>query len=125
MTFAMLQRAHVRIDTVYAHLSSRLRAILDLVGQIATIAFFSLVTWYVGGVLQQSIESNSHSVSALAVPLALPQTIWALGFVVFLVTATVLLLRAFIAFAKGDIEEVHAIIGARSTKKSSTPSSKA
>ena len=116
MIFAMLQRAHVRIDTVYTHLSSRFRAILDLVGQMATIAFFSLVTWYVGGVLQQSIELDSHSVSALAVPLALPQAIWALGFVAFLITATVLLLRAFVAFAKNDIEQVHALIGARSAQ---------
>jgi TRAP-type C4-dicarboxylate transport system permease small subunit len=117
MIVAMLHRSHVRIDTIYTHLSGRARAFLDVVGLAATIAFFSLVTWYVKGVLEQSIDSNSHSVSALAVPLALPQGIWFLGFVVFLIVATILLLRALIAFAKGDLRRVHALIGARSTEE--------
>lgn len=117
MILAMLSRAHVRIDTFYIHLPNRVRAFLDIVGQAATICFFGLVTWYAEGVLEQSSISDSHSVSALAVPLVIPQSLWFAGFVGFLITATILLLRATIAFAKGDLNRVHALIGARSTEE--------
>ncbi len=117
MILAMLHRSHVRIDTVYTHLSARPRAFLDLIGLAATIAFFALVTWYAEGVLEQSIDSNTHSVSALAVPLAIPQGLWFLGFVAFLITAAILLLRATIAFVKGDLQLVHNLVGARSTQE--------
>ncbi|HVX99693.1 MAG TPA: TRAP transporter small permease [Pseudorhodoplanes sp.] len=117
MILAMLHRSHVRIDTVYTHLSSWWRAFLDLVGLAATISFFALVAWYAEGVLEQSIDSNTHSVSALAIPLAIPQALWFAGFVVFLVVAAILLLRAILAFAKGDLRRVHALVGARSTEE--------
>jgi len=117
MILAMLSRAHVRIDTIYIHLPSRARAALDIVGQAATIAFFGLVAWYAEGVVEQSLISDSHSVSALAVPLAVPQGLWFAGFVAFLITATILLLRALISFAKGDLNHVHGLIGARSTEE--------
>lgn len=117
MILAMLHRSHVRIDTVYTHLPSHLRAILDLVGMIATITFFALVAWYAEGVFAQSVDSNTHSVSALAVPLAIPQAFWFAGFVAFLVVATVLLLRSAIALAKGQFDRVHNLIGARSTEE--------
>lgn len=117
MILAMLSRSHVRIDTVYTHLPSRPRAFLDLVGLAATISFFALVAWYAEGVLAQSIDSNTHSVSALAIPLAIPQAFWFSGFVAFLIIATILLLRATIAFAENDLKRVHALVGARSTEE--------
>ncbi len=113
-TVALVHRMHVRIDSVYTHLSARVRALLDMVGLAAFIYFLTFVTYYAYKVLEQSIESNTHSISALGAPLAIPQAVWFAGFVVFLAVAAVYLLRAMLAFAKGDLRRVRELLGARS-----------
>lgn len=116
-TVALVHRMHVRIDSVYTHLSARVRAMLDMVGLAAFIYFLSFVTFYAWKVLEQSIESNTHSISALGAPLAIPQAVWFAGFVIFLVVAVVYLLRAMLAFAKGDLRRVRELLGARSVEE--------
>ena len=108
---------HVRIDSVYTHLSARVRALLDMAGLAAFIYFLAFVTFYAWKVLEQSIESNSHSISALGAPLAVPQAVWFAGFVVFLAVASVYLLRCILAFAKGDLRRVRELLGARSVEE--------
>jgi TRAP-type C4-dicarboxylate transport system permease small subunit len=116
-TVALVHRIHVRIDSVYTHLSARVRALLDMVGLAAFIYFLMFVTFYAWKVLEQSIESNTHSISALGAPLAIPQAVWFAGFVVFLGVASVYLLRAMLAFAKGDLRRVRELLGARSIEE--------
>jgi TRAP-type C4-dicarboxylate transport system permease small subunit len=116
-TVALVHRIHVRIDSVYTHLSARLRALLDMVGLAALIYFLAFVTFYAWKVLEQSIESDSHSISALGAPLAIPQAVWFVGFVVFLIVAAIYLLRAMLAFAKGDLRRVRELLGARSVEE--------
>ena len=79
--------------------------------------FLSFVTFYAYKVLEQSIESNTHSISALGAPLAIPQAVWFAGFVIFLLVASVYLLRAMVAFAKGDLRRVRELLGARSVEE--------
>jgi TRAP-type C4-dicarboxylate transport system permease small subunit len=116
-TVALVHRMHVRIDSVYTHLSARVRALLDMVGLAAFIYFLAFVTFYAWKVLEQSIESNTHSISALGAPLAIPQAVWFAGFVIFLLVAAVYLLRAMLAFAKGDLRRVRELLGARSVEE--------
>jgi TRAP-type C4-dicarboxylate transport system permease small subunit len=116
-TVALVHRMHVRIDSVYTHLSARTRALLDMVGLAAFIYFLAFVTFYTWKVLEQSIESNSRSISALGAPLAIPQAVWFAGFVIFLLVAAVYLLRAMLAFAKGDLRRVRELLGARSVEE--------
>ena len=85
--FTLLRRSHIRIDTVYVTLPVRIRAFLDILGLVAFSSFMLLVTWHAFGVVQQSITSNSHSISPLGTPLAIPQALWALGLVSFLCVA--------------------------------------
>jgi TRAP-type C4-dicarboxylate transport system permease small subunit len=114
---ALVFRMHIRIDSLYTHLPPRLRALLDLLGLLAFIYFMALVTLYAYGVLDQSISSNSHSISELETPLALPQAVWFAGFVVFLFVAAVYLARATLAFVQGDLRTVSELLGARSIEE--------
>ena len=116
-TVALVHRMHVRIDSVYTHLTPRIRALLDIVGLAALIYFLAFVTFYAYKVLEQSIESGTHSISALGAPLAVPQGVWFAGFVVFHIVASIYLLRAMIAFAKGDLRRVRELLGARSVEE--------
>jgi TRAP-type C4-dicarboxylate transport system permease small subunit len=117
LSFALVQRAHIRIDTLYMMLPARIAALLDLLGLGAFLAFIGLVAWHASGVLKQSIVSNTHSVSALETPLMLPQFLWVAGFVVFLLVGTLLLLRAAFALATGDVGGALRLIGSRSAKE--------
>jgi TRAP-type C4-dicarboxylate transport system permease small subunit len=116
-TVALVHRMHVRIDSVYTHMSARVRALLDIVGLASLIYFLALVTYYAYKVLEQSIESGTRSISALGAPLAIPQAVWLAGFNVFLFVSSIFLLRAVIAFAKGDLRRVRDLLGARSVQE--------
>lgn len=114
ITMTLIQRAHIRIDSLYAHLSLPLRSFLDIIALLSFIGFMSLVVYYGYYVLSQSIISHTRSVSALEIPLAIPQFFWFVGLVFFISVASLLLVRSTVAFARGDYRKVHGLIGARS-----------
>ena len=111
---ALLSRSHIRIDTVYVRVKRRARATLDLVS-LAVFAFFvALITWHAWGVLQQSYVSGSRSLSAIEMPLVIPQTLWFLGLAFFVAVALLLLARALLALLKGDLDQLFGLIGSKS-----------
>jgi TRAP-type C4-dicarboxylate transport system permease small subunit len=111
---ALLSRSHIRIDTVYVRVKSRVRAVLDLASLAALIFFMGLVTWHGWGVVQQSWVSNSHSQSELETPLVIPQGLWFLGLVFFVAVAVLLLVRGLFAWIGGDLGQLFALIGSKS-----------
>ena len=94
LAFALLERAHIRIDSLYVHLPVRLCALLDIAGLLLLTAFFGLITWYGYGVFWTSWTLGSRSLSPLGTPLMVPQLIWVLGLAMFLAIAVLLLVRA-------------------------------
>jgi TRAP-type C4-dicarboxylate transport system permease small subunit len=111
---ALLTRSHIRIDTVYVRVKSRIRATLDLIS-LATFAFFmALVTWHAWGVLQQSYVSGSRSLSEIETPLVVPQTLWVLGLAFFVAVAVMLLARSLFSYLTGDFDQLFALIGSKS-----------
>ena len=58
---ALLDRAHIRIDSLYVLLPQKLRLALDVVALILLVGFFALVTWHGLGVVSQSWTSGSRS----------------------------------------------------------------
>ncbi len=111
---ALLTRSHIRIDTVYVRVRTRVRAALDLLSLACFIFFFSLVTWHAWGVLQQSYTSDSHSLSEIQMPLIVPQGLWVLGLVFFVAVSLLLLARGLRAFVLGDLDGFFALIGSKS-----------
>ena len=111
---ALLSRSHIRIDTVYVRVGTRVRAALDLLSLACFAFFISLVTWHAWGVLRQSYVSGSHSLSAIEMPLAIPQALWFAGLAFFVAVALLLLARALVALLKGDLDGLFALIGSKS-----------
>jgi TRAP-type C4-dicarboxylate transport system permease small subunit len=114
LSTAVLTRSHIRIDTVYVRVRSRVRAILDLVSLAVLALFFSLVTWHAFGVLQQSWTSSSRSLSEIQMPLVAPQALWVLGLAFFVAVALLLLARGVHALAAGNLDGLFALIGSKS-----------
>ena len=111
---ALLNRSHIRIDTVYVRVRRPIRAALDLVSLAALAFFFALVTWHAWGVLRQSFVSASRSQSELETPLIIPQALWFAGLAFFVAVAVLLLARALVAALSGNLEAVFEAIGSKS-----------
>lgn len=114
--FVMLNRGNVRIDALYQHLPRRLAAVCDLVALLALLAFAGLVAWHGWNVMSYSWEIGSHSNSSLAVPLAIPLTLWWAGYGWFVACGLLLLARSLAALAGGNLADVNRLIGARSVQ---------
>ncbi|HEX6142499.1 MAG TPA: TRAP transporter small permease subunit [Geminicoccaceae bacterium] len=113
LAFTLLERAHVRIDSLYIHLPVRVAALLDLIGLALFIGFFGLVTWHGYGVFATSLRVGAHSLSPLGTPLVIPQALWVVGLVLFLAIATLLLIRAALALVRGDLGTMRRLVGSR------------
>ncbi len=112
---ALLSRSHIRIDTVYVRVKSRVaRAALDLLSLACFALFGGLVAWYGWGVLSLSWASDSHSQSAIEMPLIYPQGLWFAGIAFFVAVAFLLLARSVAACAKGDLDGLFRLIGSKS-----------
>ncbi len=115
LSMALLSRSHIRIDTVYVRVKSRaVRAALDVLSVAAFTLFAALVAWHGWGVLRLSYESGSRSQSALETPLAIPQAVWLAGLAFFVAVALLLLARALLAWARGDLDDLFRLIGSKS-----------
>jgi TRAP-type C4-dicarboxylate transport system permease small subunit len=117
IAFALLHRAHIRIDSFYELCPRSLRAALDVLSLLGFIAFIGLTTWHAWGVLAQSIASDARSISALSTPLVLPQAIWVAGFIFVTVVAGLLLVEAALAWSRGDLRGVFGLIGSKAVSE--------
>jgi TRAP-type C4-dicarboxylate transport system permease small subunit len=114
---ALIDRAHIRIDSLYVLFPRRLRLLLDLAGLVLFLCFFGLMTWHGLGVMSQSWTAGSRSQSAIEAPTVLPQALWIVGLLGFLVVGVLLLLHAVTMMVHGDLPGVARAIGTRSAQE--------
>jgi TRAP-type C4-dicarboxylate transport system permease small subunit len=114
---ALIDRAHIRIDSLYVLLPARLRLALDFAGLILFVGFFGLIAWHGWTVVQQSWSAGSRSQSALQTPTVIPQATWFVGLVLFVVVGLVLFAYALRQAARGNVGAVAAAIGTRSAEE--------
>ena len=113
----LIERAHIRIDSLYVLLPRRLRFALDVVGLVLLIAFFGLIAWHGWSVVAQSWVAGSRSQSALQTPTVIPQFIWLLGLTVFVAIGILLLVHAVMLAARGQHSAVAKLISTRSAEE--------
>jgi TRAP-type C4-dicarboxylate transport system permease small subunit len=113
LALTLLDRAHVRIDSLYTLLPTRICAVLDILALLSFMVFAGFLTWQGWIMFAQSASLNSHSLTPLAIPLAIPQLLWVAGFAFFFVVMLLLLVRALTALATGRFEDVQRLLGSR------------
>jgi TRAP-type C4-dicarboxylate transport system permease small subunit len=114
---ALIERAHIRIDSLYLWFPRTLRLALDAVGLVLFIGFFALVAWHGWGVVEQSWTSGSRSQSALETPTIIPQALWLAGLVGLVVVGVIVLLHGLTLAARGNAQGASAVIGTRSAEE--------
>lgn len=111
---ALLDRAHIRIDSLYVLFPRWLRLALDFAGLALLIAFFGLIARHGWSVAQQSWVSGSRSQSALATPTVIPQTVWLVGLALFFAVGVLLAAYALSLIARGKPAAAEHAISTRS-----------
>ncbi|WPZ32477.1 TRAP transporter small permease [Thalassobaculum sp. OXR-137] len=109
--YAVLHRANVRIDALYIPLPAGIRSILDIVALLGMAVFFFPLTWRVWLMLQESYKFWTKSITPLQTPLAIPQTLWFAGMLIFCATLLLVFVIAVVRLIRGDITGVHDIAG--------------
>lgn len=101
-SYAMLEKAHIRIDVFYAKAGNKMRNLLDLLSIFSLVFISIFAADAVISVVLDTYESNAHSNSPLMAPLWVPQLLWMFGFVWFTFFVSLLLLRALVALLELD-----------------------
>jgi len=113
----LLDRAHIRIDSLYVLFPQKLRLALDIAALILLVGFFALVAWHGIGVVSQSWISGSRSQSALETPTVIPQAIWIIGLLSFVAIGAILLVTALRLAVAGDGRTMSRLISTRSAEE--------
>lgn len=108
----LLDRAHVRIDTIYMRFGRRVRAVADIVALAGTALFSGFMLFYAAQVLQQSLRFGATSQSSLALPKAVPQALWVAGLGWFFAVTLVLLVVCLVALWRRDWPMISRLSGA-------------
>jgi len=111
---ALVDRSHIRIDSLYGFFPRRLRLALDFIGIALLLAFFGLIARHGWSVVEQSWVSGSRSQSALQTPTVLPQSIWLAGLAFFFLVGLALLARAAFLVAGKESAAAARLISTRS-----------
>jgi len=114
LPYAFLHRANVRIDALYVHMPQAMRAVLDIVGASLLTVFSLVLTWRGLALLADSFDIGALSVTPLHTPLALPQSFWILGWVVFSLCLVLVVVGMIAAVLRGDLGAAHKLGGALS-----------
>jgi TRAP-type C4-dicarboxylate transport system permease small subunit len=111
MPFAILDRAHIRIDVVHAILPERMRAWFDLGSAVVFFLYMALLSYFCVVLAWASYSDGTRSDGLLAIPIAIPQWIWALGLVASLLVLVFLTIKAARALLASDYPTVARLIG--------------
>ncbi len=115
--FALLERAHVRIDSIYTTLPRPVCAALDILGLSVFGIFMSLMAWQGTGVFMESVRNSTVTLSVIAWPLRYPQFLWVAGLWWFVVIVVLLWIRAVLTIVRGDFLLVQKQIGSKTVQE--------
>ncbi len=111
LSFAATQRAHIRIDVAYQFLPVSLRALLDLLAMALLTVMATGMAWYAWKVVRKSLALGARPNSTLDIPLAIPQSFWAIGLSWFALVSFLLTLQALMQLARRDLQALHESAG--------------
>jgi len=110
-SYALLHRSNVRIDAIYNLFPLWIRAVLDVVGVSLLLLYMAIQTELAVGVFLESWEQNSVAITTLATPLWIPQLLWVVGLVLFMITLIFVAAFALARLVAGDVAAVSKVAG--------------
>jgi TRAP-type C4-dicarboxylate transport system permease small subunit len=113
LAHALATRSHIRIDVLVNRLPIGLRQYLHAFALLLLTGLSLFIAWCAWGLVGESILFSARDTSALAIPLVVPQGLWAIGITMLAVFAVVLLLEVVCLLATGNAAEIDKLLGPR------------
>jgi TRAP-type C4-dicarboxylate transport system permease small subunit len=113
LAHALATRSHIRIDVLVNRLPLGLRQYLHAFALVLLAALSVFLAWCAWGLVGESMLFGARDTSALAIPLVIPQGLWAIGVTMLAVFAVVLLLEIVCLLVAGDAAEIDKLLGPR------------
>lgn len=115
MSYALLMRAHIRVDVVIRFLPAPMRAIADIVAAFALLFVSFQFASAAVDVAMSSWRMGARAVSPLQTPLVIPQALWALALIGFAATSAAVCIIALQAAWRRDWRTVSRVAGSPGT----------
>ena len=100
LSYALVHRAHTRIDVFVEKLPSGLRPAVHVLAQVALAGFAAFMAWRAEFTLSESLDYQSVASTPLQTPLWIPQLVWTAGLAVFAFLAGATAIHAVILLAR-------------------------
>ena len=79
LTYAQIQRSHIRVELIYTRMGPRTQAAMDVATDVAAIVFFGLLFWQAVNEVKISLEIGESTVGLIRFPLYPARIILAAG----------------------------------------------
>ncbi|MGG5819413.1 TRAP transporter small permease subunit [Falsiroseomonas sp. HW251] len=114
LAHALATRSHVRIDMLINRLPRPARVPLHLLSLLLLGVFVGFVAMGAWDLVDESLLFGATDISALRIPLAIPQGLWAGGLIVFLLLIALMLVENLLLALAGDAAQVERNLSSRS-----------
>lgn len=109
----LLDRAHVRIDVLVQRLPLRTRVWLHLAALASLLVAGGFMTFGAVSLAVDSAQLGATDLSALRMPLVIPQGLWAAGFALMMLAGVALACRAVAQLRGGQLDALDVALSAR------------
>ncbi len=109
LAYAVVERAHVRVDVVSRRFPEFPRAFFDILAMAALVIVGGVLTYGALEMTQTSFGLGAKANTTLGTPIALPQGAWTFGLLWFTFVAAYRMVCAGVALYRGDITETFRI----------------
>lgn len=103
---ATLQRAHTRVDILLHTLPLKVRGCLHIFAWTVLAGVSIMMLKFSYSAFSETLQYGSIANSPLQTPLWIPQSLWVAGFVIFTISALIMVLRAYHLFFSGKFEQL-------------------
>ncbi|MEZ5659783.1 MAG: TRAP transporter small permease [Burkholderiaceae bacterium] len=117
MAYALFHRAHIRVDAAYGFFPLWLRRAADLIGHLLLLGLVVVIAMTAWGLVADTIEYGSRSITPMRTPLIIPQLPWLAGWIFFIVCLVLVIVAAIFKLATGRGAEADRLIGVPSVQE--------
>ena len=111
LAHALFERAHIRVDALFILLPRAVRIVLNFFGLALLIGFAGVIAWMGWGLVADTLQHGSRSITPMRTPLAIPQIPWLFGWLFFVACGVLLMIAALSATLSGRAAEGERLIG--------------
>ena len=105
--YAARTRSLLRIDTFFSRMPERLRNLLQIFFDVASLGYICVLTYYVIQLVERSHARGVVSVSMLRIPIWVPQAAMAIGALILVLVIVVETIRNVTILRQSDTDGTH------------------